>query len=432
MVQLSRNDIGDITTDPFTHLFAIEKLYLGFNGMTRMPAIQSTSDTLKILYLDWNKMINVPSNYFANFSVLIELRLSGNEIREIEIDAFAGLPPLNWLFLDSNPITTFDEYAASTDGLAGLGQFLATYSSPVEFPCLGPYNIKKLKYILIRNCQISVVRRDCVDALGPGPLYITLQGNRLTSIANMSRAVPRVELLDISNNPFLNEFPLVNYSEVASANLEILKLSGTVFPVFPLVQMRHSLLEVHAAAARIECVPTTRISALSTLHIMDLSSNEMSSFPDDSCINASSDNSILAASGISSVIQFSGLQLLNLENNTLQNFPHLDTATNLITLLLSFNRILSVSYNDVAHLKSLRNLEIRDNHIFSFLAGSAISPFFDTQLRTLDLSNNHLIEIPDLSNLTVDIHLAGNALVSFGNSNYEMQFVQATVWNLFY
>ena len=431
-VYLDGNDIGDITTDPFTHLLAIEKLYLDSIGMTRMPAIQSTSDTLKHLYLTGNKITQVPSNYFANFNVLINLRLSGNEIREMGVGSLNGLTALRRVFLDNTPITTFDEYTASKDDLRSLIHFSADGSQLMEFPCLGPYNANKLKQIDIENCQISLIQRDCVDLPGPGPFDITLRGNQLTSIANMSRIIHRVRYLDISNNPFLEEFPLVDFTEVVKTNLQILNLSGTLYPVFPLIQMRHSILEIYAAAARIECVPTTRISALNILKILDLSSNQISLFPDDSCINTSSDNSILAASGINSMVQFGDLQLLNLGHNTLRNFPDLDTAPNLIALQLSFNRIRHVSYDEVAHFKLLQNLHINNNQITSFMYGSTIPPAFSSSLLILDLTNNNLTEIPDLSSLMADIHLAGNTMVSLGNSLNGMQSVQAILWSPFY
>ena len=414
-VNLGQNDIEAIPVDPFTHLIAIQSLELSLNRLTVMPAIESTSNTLEKLHLNGNDISHVPAGYFANFAVLVVLRLSPSLIKELGVGSLRGLIALKRVYLDRGILACIDEYVAAPNDLSSLSRFDAQQSKLSEFPCFAAYNMRKLEVIDIGNSQLSVLRRECMDAIGPGPLDITLNDNQLTSLINMSQIMPAVRFLDVSDNPYLTDFPLVDFSEVANSNLQILKLSGTLFPLFPLIQMRHPLLELHASAAGIVCIPTTRISALTNLQILDLSSNQISSFPDDTCFDTVSDNSILGASGISSTISFNGLRQLNLENNTLRSFPALQSAMNIMILKLSFNQIVGIAYGDVVRLSKLETLELSDNQIMSFLVGSTTPLDFMASLYTLDLSNNVLNWIPDLSSLMAQINLMGNELVGFEN-----------------
>ena len=414
-VNLESNNIGNITHDPFTHLRALETLRLGFNDLTAIPSIKSTSNTLKWLYLNGNRITVLPEDAFADFSVLKYLRLSGNLIQEMEVGSLNGMTALKQLFLDGNDFNLFDNRMSAKNDLINLHRFVARNSKLIEFPCLGPYNTNKLKLIYVENCEISAVRRECVEDLGPGPFDIELQGNRLTSLANLSQVIATIRSLDVSDNEFLGDLPLVNYSNIHQNKLEILNISRTLFPVLPLIQPRLSLLELHASAARIMCVPTTRISALSHLQILDLSSNRIKSFPDDSCTDTSGDIAVLVASGLNSTTDFNNLKVLNLENNMIQNFPSSIRAIHLIILKLSYNQITEVSHENVASFSALKSLELSHNMIVAFLVGSMIPSNFMAHVLNLDLRNNRLDAIPDFSSSSAHIYLMENELVGFLN-----------------
>ena len=61
-------------------LKSLEYLDLSFNQMTKLPS--GLPVTLLTLYLDNNKISNIPDEYFKRFSALQYLRLSHNELAD--------------------------------------------------------------------------------------------------------------------------------------------------------------------------------------------------------------------------------------------------------------------------------------------------------------------------------------------------------------
>ncbi|XP_076012950.1 asporin [Genypterus blacodes] len=103
MLELQNNDITEIKEDDLKGLNRLYALVLINNKISKIhpKAFQRNTDHLRLLYLSYNLLLEIPANLPRN---LLELRLHENRISRIQTNAFNGLRNLHVLELGANPL----------------------------------------------------------------------------------------------------------------------------------------------------------------------------------------------------------------------------------------------------------------------------------------------------------------------------------------
>eukprot|EP00096_Caligus_rogercresseyi_P014670 TRINITY_DN7187_c0_g1_i1.p1 TRINITY_DN7187_c0_g1~~TRINITY_DN7187_c0_g1_i1.p1 ORF type:complete len:1170 (+),score=295.93 TRINITY_DN7187_c0_g1_i1:127-3636(+) len=151
VLDLSANEIESIHPEAFVHCSALEEVSLEGNKLTYFPSDAIAKiPTLKSLNLGHNRIIKLSNGTFPRpMEHLSNLVLDENAIEEVGSDVFTQLPVLNSLNLSKN-------------------------------------RIKKLWLDLFLNNKVIEV--------------IRLDSNRLDDIVGLFKALPRLRVLNISNN----------------------------------------------------------------------------------------------------------------------------------------------------------------------------------------------------------------------------------------
>ena len=403
-----------------------------------MPVIGSVLDTLISLALGRNDISSIPDNYFANFVVLSRLYIGQTLITSINTSTFSGLTELKVLVMKSSTLlTTVAPDAFNGVGTTALRTFNMAGTSLTEFPCLGPSRATQPPrseiVVILNDTLISVIRKECVDGLtNLGSTVFHLSNTPISSLVNLSTAMIDIRELYISSNPALSDFPVVDTGQIANTKLELLWMGLTNYPLFPMIQSRQKLHTIYAPNSNIDCLPSTRISSMSSLVFLDLSNNKLSQFPDDSCHNVASDSTLLTSYGISQNLNFVSLIYINLAHNDLETFPALSTAVNIEDLLLGQNKISYVFWSDVSSFTSLQVLDINGNGMLAFLPDLPVSTDMSLSslgtLTYLDLSENSLRGVASkFSSMTsMDLYVDTNPLVCDWRHCWMKTWAQAT------
>uniref|UniRef100_T1IXJ7 Disease resistance R13L4/SHOC-2-like LRR domain-containing protein n=1 Tax=Strigamia maritima TaxID=126957 RepID=T1IXJ7_STRMM len=175
---------------------------------------------------------------------------------------------------------------------------------------------------------------------------LLLQNNQLSEVDDDVRELGRLEELNLSTNN-LHKLPntIMSLSNIRRFNLSF-----------------NNLKEI-----------PNGIGAMTALQILDLSNNKLSILP-------------------SEVGKLINLVQLYLRHNQLKKFPKLIACSQLKELYCGNNLIDSVSRADFEPIVNVKILELRDNSIASIPDGIVIL----SVLERLDLTNNHLIDLPPI------------------------------------
>ncbi|XP_075999219.1 vasorin b [Genypterus blacodes] len=178
----------------------------------------------KHLYLFANGIESLTPEGFSGLENLEMLDLSQNKIKELPDKVFGHLTSLRNLDLSSNQITHISE-----DCFKGMALLERLYLYSNHIKTIHPAAFNGLEQLL----------------------ELKLQGNQLTSLPTLS--MPRLLLLDLR----FNVLPILGAADLQTPNLESLKLGGV-----GLISLDEKL-----------------IAGLSNLHDLDISGNQLKTFP---------------------------------------------------------------------------------------------------------------------------------------------------------
>lgn len=357
IVNLTFTQISAITVDPFTHLTSISELRLHNNRLEQMPAVESTADTLVEYNLEHNRIASIPAYYFQNFQLLKNLYLKDNQLVVLERFTFFGTISLFALSLTGNRINNTDVKAFENTGLTTLKWINVNDNQLTALPCFGDNRTFTFLGIKLQDNDITVMSEECLTQLqNVTTLELSLQRNNLSSIANLSVIISQITELDIDDNPFLSDFPVVSQELVDSSKLKILYLSESIFVLFPDIQMRETVTKLSINEAHITCIPSDRLMGFDNLETFNLHSNLMRRFPDDANCSSTPANSSLI---------FPSLHYLRMQDNELLEFPDLAMFPNLKELTMDFNPLVQLEWQTVAAASGLRVLDLRETWLQS-------------------------------------------------------------------
>lgn len=226
----------------------------------------------KNLYVFQNGIEVLKQQDFTMLSNLEMLDMSQNKLSEIPDNVFVPLTSLRNLDLSANQITHI-----SQDSFAGL-----------DF----------LERLYLYSNQIKTIHPQAFEALSH-LLELKLQGNQLSSLPALK--MPSLLLLDLR----FNQLPALGPGDLQTPNLECLKLAG--------LGLRR--------------VDEELLGGLSNLHELDISNNQLNTFPSvlreaGGLIRLSLAGNPMGPLRLEDFEQFGELQELDISNLSLQGFPY--------------------------------------------------------------------------------------------------------------
>ncbi|XP_078656649.1 uncharacterized protein LOC144902885 [Branchiostoma floridae x Branchiostoma belcheri] len=200
-LDLSQNQLTNLSADIFVGLLNLQLLYLDINQLTSLPAnIFVGLGNLQRLNLHQNRLTNLTADTFEGLGDLQTLSLHTNQLTSLPADIFEGLVNLQVLYLHTNQLTRLP--AGMFVGLGSLQKMYLQSNQLTSLPAeifVGLGNLQRLSLsnnkltslpagisVVLRNLQTLWLNQNKLETLPPSA-YDTL-----ASISNVQ----------ISDNPW--------------------------------------------------------------------------------------------------------------------------------------------------------------------------------------------------------------------------------------
>ncbi len=349
-LDLTNNLLGTISNKSLTPLAQLKKLYMSGNRFTRMPPLEAVSVTIKELKLDKNQITSLKTNYFTNFINLTLLHLNENLILTLQENAFLGLSNLVKLRLDYNQLTCINR--TLLDGMTMLEYLDISYNQLTGFlseSCPFVANETTLTPAQLPNLHSLNLKENILtevpDLRGAHMLYyLRLDYNQLTDIRlDHLATLSKLRHFFINYNCNLNHFP--NLSLIFNSNA-------------------NSLNFISANNIGISVIDDGIFANLVHLQIININRNMLQSL------------SFL-------FMQKAVIKLINMSNNKLQNLNSMELAT--------------------GSWEKLVKIYVRENKI-THISNVLLDQF--PALKTLELSNNRISVLPELTRIGASLEKA--------------------------
>lgn len=207
----------------------VTALYLNGNKIKEIPkGVFDNLTNLKTLYLDGNGINILPNGVFKNLKNIEEIGLSTNKIKEIQEDTFKGLDKLTSIGITNNELKKLpDNIFKNLNSLKGLYLYennlkelpksivdlkelksLHAQKNELEKLPEGFENLKNIKELDLSGNYIKEIPSKVYDSL-KNLEVIRLTDNELTEIpSNIIETHPKLRVLEIALNK-MNKFPNV-------------------------------------------------------------------------------------------------------------------------------------------------------------------------------------------------------------------------------
>ncbi|XP_051874865.1 LOW QUALITY PROTEIN: asporin [Pristis pectinata] len=195
MLDLQNNKIKEIKEGDLKNLPSLYALYLVNNRITKIhPKAFRSIKHLKLLYLSWNLLPQIPTNLPTS---LLELRIDDNKIKKIQKGSFKGMKFLHVLEISGNPFDTTDIEPGAFDGVLRLIYIRMSEGKLSSVPKNLPSNLYELN---LDHNRISSIERE--DFRRYKDLYrLDLSYNQIKKIENGSLAyLPNLRQIHLENN----------------------------------------------------------------------------------------------------------------------------------------------------------------------------------------------------------------------------------------
>ncbi|CAH0559320.1 unnamed protein product [Brassicogethes aeneus] len=431
----------------------LRKIDLSGNSLRRLTerllsGLQSTLVELKLADNLLGDTLNpiFSSNELHGLSYLQHLDLSGNQIKAIEEGILEGCKNLKELNFDKNSLYYIP--SSSLNGPASLS-ILSLRSNRIDMIKSDAFiSQQNLVYINLQNNIISTIEGGAFEGL-QNLRKLNIAHNRLSRFnSDVFQGADNLMLLDLSKN-FIQEFPSIALK--AFGSLRYLNLSSNLIQSLDYNDLKSltSLYELNLSRNNLGNISPGTFLGLKQLRSLDISVNSLRTIEDDAFEGLNNlerlnlkDNNILLipASALGRLPKLASLQLdynrvaalsgdifksiaekvttLVLAKNVVRELPtasfqyfqqleYLDLTRNLLTTLntdafqglentlmhlyLSENRINSISGQPIALLK-LRTLDLSENELYELPRNVFASL---PELKHLNLSHNtHLTSVP--------------------------------------
>ncbi|XP_067855207.1 asporin [Heptranchias perlo] len=195
MLDLQNNKITEIKESDLKNVPLLYALFLINNQITKIhPKAFRSTKHLKLLYLSWNLLPQIPTNLPAS---LLELRIDDNKIKKIQKEAFKGMKFLHVLEMSGNPLDTTGIEPDAFDGVLRLIYIRISQAKLTSVPKNLPSNLYEL---YLDHNKISSIELE--DFRRYKDLYrLDLSFNQIKDIENGSLAyLPNLRQIHLENN----------------------------------------------------------------------------------------------------------------------------------------------------------------------------------------------------------------------------------------
>ncbi|TKS91596.1 Chondroadherin-like protein [Collichthys lucidus] len=241
--------IHEIERGAFRGMKKLFYLYLSDNDLTSLEAgAFAGAPELTYLHLEGNRLAQFPGSALTLLPSLFVLHLERNAISKLEPTGLLSsvTPKLRELYLTNNTITSIAKGALDS---AFLGTLHLDSNQLTEMPTLseasnleelslshnsirwvGPKAFQpvsqSLKRLYMDQMGIEKMSRDALAGLGPGLRALTLRGNQLEELPDLS-PLTGLEVVDLQDNPLLCDCPLLPLRRwMENVTLEVIATCG--------------------------------------------------------------------------------------------------------------------------------------------------------------------------------------------------------------
>lgn len=393
------------------------------------------SEGLAKLYVKCNKSNQgqLSRDAFSTLSQLQELHIDGCRVQELPPFAFEGLSDLKKLSIATQQPTSVTVQQNSLAGLPELAHLDLSQNGIRSLPKDELCRLTKLSHLSLHQNELK-----SIDDLGVGNCLknlkkIDLSENKISFLktSHLSQNFPALETLHLNNNFIRFVLPdEVSPNATTGCSLRTVNLSNnqiSSFPPMALISCK-SLTKLTLANNSLAILEQETFDGLTSLEVLDLSGNLLQSSQLQSRLFrdlGSLIELILSRNQVETIDDFLSsfalnLNILRLDHNSLTTIPSkiFNSMTKLKELDLSNNKIHKIESNCFKELSSLTHLLLSHNEIDS-LDEDAFKE--NSNLLVLDLSKNNFQSAPS-SLLHLDslqtLDLSENMLKSIENASF--------------
>lgn len=404
-LKLAENLLGDtlnpiFSTSEFRGLKNMRLLDLQGNGIKAIEeGIFEGCDSLEELYLDKNEFITVPSTSLNGPKALKVLSLSNNNIDSIKLKSFTSQSSLEMVDLNNNLISSIESGAFSNLQKIRVLRLsrnrLAKFNSDIFYGAENLVRLDLSENFIIDFPTIALKGFDNLRQLNlSSNLIQNLDNNNLVYLSNLYD-------LDLSRNNLANIVPgtFLGLKQLKKLDLSVNSLRTVEDDAFEgLDNLEHLNLKDN----NILLIPASALGRLPRLTSLQMDYNRIAALSGDILRSVADKVTHLVIS--TNVVRelpgttfqyFKNLISLDLRRNLIVNLnsdSFVGLEETLQELYLSQNRIMSLSGNTLA-LRKLQKLDLSDNHLTE-LPGTSFNLLYS--LKNLNLSHNiHLTNIHD-------------------------------------
>ncbi|MEJ1277073.1 lumican [Cricetulus griseus] len=393
-------------------LKSLEYLDLSFNQIAKLPSGLPAS--LLTLYLDSNKISNIPDEYFKRFTGLQYLRLSHNQLADSGVPGNSfNISSLLELDLSYNKLKSIPTVNENLENYYLEVNELEKFDVKSFCKILGPLSYSKIKHLRLDGNPLtqSNLPPDMECFCPPSfPTALYCENRGLREIP----AIPsRIWYLYLENNQIetIPEKPFQNATQLRWINLNKNKITNYGIEKGALSQLKkllflfledneleevpsplpRSLEQLQLARNKVSRIPQGTFSNLENLTLLDLQHNKLldNAFQRDTF------------KGLKNLMQ------LNMAKNALRNMPPRLPA-NTMQLFLDNNSIEAIPENYFNVIPKVAFLRLNHNKLSD--AGLPSKGFDVSSILDLQLSHNQLTNFPRINANLQHLHLDHNKI----------------------
>ena len=333
VLNLSRNPMLEIPLDFIQGCITLRDLRLSYMAMKKVPQSVRHCATLQGLDLSCNRIVDLEEAALDHLSGLTTLKVQNNRMERLPW-YFPRLRSLKFLNISNNKFKAFPDVVTQMDGLVDLDLSFNMISELPE----GLGRLRSLEKLVMVGNQVSRVPDDCSHL--SNLRIIDCRRNNIVDLTAIC-LLPRLETLHADHNSVhtleLSLGPSV--TEVDASHNDVTQLTLVPGPI----GQPYALCTLDVSYAKLSTLDNLALSNLTSLRYLRLDHNRVRYIPDSvgdlhSLISLSCSNNQLGT--LPNLGRLQKLEVLDAHNNSIEDIPatiwncasltHINFTSNLI------------------------------------------------------------------------------------------------------